>query len=99
MLLKGDQVYMKQVLKSRAEEVEEDIRNQVEEIIIGVECPKDFECYYSGFNSLCNAKDIGIESFVECLEKKKECKFSFRFALIYLCRCPLRVYISKKFKK
>jgi hypothetical protein len=39
---------MKQALKSRAEEVEEDVRNHMEEIIIGVECPKDFVCYYSG---------------------------------------------------
>lgn len=90
---------MKQVVKSRMEEIEEDIRRNVEEIITGVKCPKDFICYYSGFHTLCNAKDIGIESFVECLEKKKECKFSFRFALCYLCRCPVRVYIAKKLKK
>lgn len=90
---------MKQVIKNPLEEIEKDIRNNIESIIKGVECPKDFICYYSGFNNLCNAKDIGIESFVECLEKKKECKFSFRFALIYLCKCPLRVYIAKKLKR
>lgn len=90
---------MKQVVKTRQEEIGENVRSQVEEIIIGVKCLKDFVCYYSGFNILCNAKDIGMESFVECLEKKKECKFSFRFALSYLCRCPVRVYIAKKLKK
>lgn len=84
------------MIKKPLEEIEEDVRNYIESIIPCIECPKDFVCYYSGFNNLCNAKDIGIESFVECLEKKKECKFSFRFALLYLCKCPLRVYISKK---
>lgn len=90
---------MKQVTKNPLEEIEEDVRNYIESIITVIECPKDFICYYSGFNNICNAKDIGIESFVECLEKKKECKFSFRFALIYLCKCPVRVYIAKKLKR
>lgn len=90
---------MKQAIKKSLEGIDEDVRNDIEALITDTECPKDFVCYNSGFNSLCNAKDIGIESFVECLEKKKGCKFSFRFALIYLCKCPIRVYIAKKLKK
>ena len=80
--------------------MEQNIKRQIEEIIGGIECPKDFICYKSGLNNLCRAKDIGIESFLECLERNpQKCKFSFPFGLFYLCQCPLRVYIAKKFKK
>ncbi len=46
------------------------------------------------------AKDIGIESFLECLEQKpKSCQFSVSFGLMHLCQCPLRGYLYKKLKK
>jgi hypothetical protein len=78
----------------------DDIKKEIEKIIDGLQCPKDFKCYKSGFELLCSAKDIGIASFLECLEKKPEqCKFSFPFGLIYLCECPLRIYLAKKMKK
>lgn len=80
--------------------MDKDSKKQIEKIIGGIECPKDFKCYNSGFKNLCRAKDIGIESFLECLEKKPlECKFAFPFGLSYLCQCPLRIYISKNLKK
>jgi len=73
---------------------------EIKKIIGEINCPKDFKCYKSGFDSLCRAKDIGIESFLECLEaKSNECKFSFPFGLMYLCQCPLRIYIAKKMHK
>ena len=75
-------------------------KKEIEDIVGGIECPKDFKCYKSGFQKLCRAKDIGIESFLECLEKDpKKCKFSLSFGLIHLCQCPLRVYIAKKLKR
>jgi hypothetical protein len=80
--------------------MEQDHKKQIEEIIGKIECPKDFKCYKSGFDNLCLAKDIGIESFLECLERNpQKCKFSFSFGLSYFCQCPLRVYIAKKLKK
>jgi hypothetical protein len=73
---------------------------EIDEIIAGLKCQKDFICYTSGLKKLCRAKDIGIESFLECLEKKpKSCQFSFAFGLMHLCQCPLRVYLHKKLKK
>jgi len=69
--------------------VEQNIKRQIEEIIGGIECPKDFICYKSGLNNLCRAKDIGIESFLECLERNpQKCKVSFPFGLFYLCHVP-----------
>jgi hypothetical protein len=75
-------------------------RKQIEEIIGGITCPKKFSCHTSGFQNLCRARDIGIESFLECLERNPaSCTFSFPFGLIHLCQCPLRVYINKKLSK
>lgn len=80
--------------------MEEHDKNEVEKIIEGMTCPKDFICYRSGFTVLCKAKDIGIESFIECQEEDApQCVFSFSFGYTYLCRCPLRIYIAKKLGK
>jgi len=80
--------------------MEQEIRKEVERIIDGMKCPKDFECCKSGLENLCRAKDIGLESFLECLEKNpQECEFSFSFGHSYFCHCPLRVYIAKKLKR
>lgn len=75
-------------------------KREIEEIIAGLKCPKDFICYTSGLRKLCRAKDIGVESFLECLERKpKSCQFSVSFGLMHLCQCPLRIYLYKKLKK
>jgi hypothetical protein len=75
-------------------------KREIDEIIAGLKCQKDFICYTSGLKKLCRAKDIGVESFLECLEKNpKSCKFSLAFGLMHLCQCPLRVYLHKKLKK
>ena len=70
---------------------------KLEDIMNGFKCPCDFNCYKSGFKDLCKAEDIGIESFLVCLEDDpSECKFSIPFGDAYFCECPLRVYIAKK---
>ena len=78
----------------------EDYKTEIKEIIAKNRCTKGFECYESGFRILCKAKDIGIDSFLECLETKPNaCKFSFPFGLMYLCKCSLRIYIANKMNK
>jgi hypothetical protein len=80
--------------------MEQDIEKELQEIMGDATCPKDFKCYKSGFENLCKAQEVGLETFLECLEEHPmECTFSVRFGGLYYCRCPLRVYISKKFKK
>lgn len=72
-------------------------KKEIEQIIGQMRCPKDFECYKSGFEILCSAKDIGLETFVECLEEEaKKCSLSASFGFGSLCQCPLRIYICKK---
>ena len=80
--------------------MEEDQRKEIEEIMGEVQCPKGFICYESELETLCRARDIGIELFLECLEENPpKCPFSVRIASTNLCQCPLRVYIAKKLKK
>jgi len=80
--------------------MEHALKKQIEEILSGMQCQKDFACYRSAFKKLCHAKDIGIEKFVECLEKiPQDCKFAFPFASTHLCKCPVRVFIAKELNK
>jgi len=80
--------------------MEKDYKREIEEIIGGMKCPKDFKCYKLGLESLCKAKDIGVKSYLKCLEKNpQDCKFSFSFWNSSLCKCPLRVYIAEKLGK
>jgi hypothetical protein len=73
---------------------------ELEQIIGGLQCPKDFKCYKMGFENLCKAKDVGLESHLVCLEEHSfECKFSVAFGRSYFCHCPLRVFLTKKLKK
>jgi hypothetical protein len=81
--------------------MDENQKKQIKEIINGLQCPKDFVCYASGQKRLCKAEDIGLDSYLVCLEKDpKECKF---FVVIFgdkhFCQCPLRIYIAKKMNK
>ena len=77
-------------------EISQEQKQQIEEIISDLECPKDFECYKSGFAHVGKAKDAGIESLLECSEENPEmCTFSLPFGYAYLCECPLRYYIAK----
>jgi len=79
--------------------MEENHRKKIEEIIKGLN-PKDFKCYKLGFGTFCKGKDIGLESFIECLEKNPgECNFSVSFGNGYMCKCPLRIYIAKELKE
>ncbi len=77
-------------------------KQKIEEIIGGMQCPKNFKCAEKGFKHLCRAKHFGIsiEDYLECLEAKPwECSFALAFGKGYFCHCPLRVYLAKKLKK
>jgi len=39
----------------------EETDKEIKEIIGHLKCPKDFNCYKSGFDVLCKAKDVEIE--------------------------------------
>jgi len=57
--------------------MEDSTENKLAEIICQMKCPKDFVCYKSGFKTLCKAEDVGMQSYLRCLEKNpSDCIFA-----------------------
>jgi hypothetical protein len=80
--------------------LQQDIHKVIGKIIDDLECPNNFICYRSEFKRLCRVKDIGMESFLICLENNVlECGFSVKFGDVSFCKCPLRFYIAKNVGK
>ena len=69
----------------------------MEEIMAGMECERDFECYKSGFKKIGKAKNEGLLGYVECLENHgTRCKFKVPYGDSMFCKCSLRVYVAKE---
>ena len=80
--------------------LEQNLEKELREAMGDIECPKGFKCCTEGLEKLCKAQDVGLEEFLECLEENPlECTFSVHYGAVFYCRCPLRVYIVKKFGK
>ena len=80
--------------------MEEEVRKTIEEIMGRTQCPKNFKCAESEFEVLCKAKDIGLDSYLECLEDDaSRCEFALPFGNAYFCRCPIRVYVFEKLRR
>ncbi len=78
----------------------EEVKRKIADIMGEMHCPKNFICAESGFNELCRMIDIGLESYLVCLDPDPtQCKFALSYDHKYYCRCPLRVYISKVLEK
>jgi hypothetical protein len=79
---------------------DKETKTEIEEIIGGMQCPKDFKCYSSGLEDLCKAQYFGLESFLVCGEEDPTaCKFALSLGKTFYCQCPLRKYLSRKLKK
>jgi len=80
--------------------MDDEVQKKIESLMADMQCPKGFSCAERGFTRLCKAKDIGLESFLVCLEERPAaCPFALSFGNSYFCKCPLRVHLSKKLKK
>jgi hypothetical protein len=80
--------------------MDQEYEKELEEIVNGMKCPRDFKCYKSGFDALCKARYFGLDSFLLCEEEDSTaCKFTFRLGRTFYCQCPLRKYIAKRLKK
>jgi hypothetical protein len=56
------------------------------------------ECkrYEPGVGFTCNAIDVGLDSYVRCLEEDSECPFLVPYTDALFCKCPARVYFAKE---
>jgi hypothetical protein len=62
-------------------------------------CPEGSKCHKQKVENLCKAEDVGLESFLQCLEKAPfECTSALSYDGSYYCACRPRVYIAKAFK-
>lgn len=72
-------------------------KKKIEEIMSGMDCPKDFLCYKLVIKNLRIIEDCGVEGYLDCLEENaRECKFSLPFGDGHFCHCPLRSYVAKE---
>ena len=57
-------------------------------------------CHKQRIEDFCKARDVGLETFVECLEEDPfECPYSMLLDSVPYCKHPLRIDIAKKMKK
>ena len=76
-------------------------KHQLAELVNSTECTRDFACVKSGFESECEARDIGLDHNLICLDKQacQECGFGHSVGIAHFCRCPVRVYAAKALGK
>ena len=80
--------------------MEQTVIQQIEEAMPGLKLLEDCKSYKPGFGFTCKAKDVGLDAYVECLEKDScRCPFSVSYAQAYYCTCPARIYIAKELEK
>ncbi len=75
----------------------DEVRTKIEELMADMECPKAFKCAKNGFENLCKANDMGLESLLECLaDDPQSCNFAVAFGDDHYCQCSVRVFLAKK---
>ena len=73
-------------------------KQQIEEIIRRMDCPRNFECYKSDFGSMGEVGIVGDAVMIECIEERGwKCEFGSPRGPGVVCKCPLRNYIAKNF--
>lgn len=73
-------------------------KEQIEEIMRGMDCPRDFERYKSDFGSMGEVGIVGDAEMLECIERRGRAReFGSPRGVGVVCKCPLRNYIAKNF--
>jgi hypothetical protein len=76
--------------------MEQAYAQQIEEAMPGLKLLDHCKFYKPGVGFTCNATDVGLDSYLECLEEDScRCPFSVAYAYSYYCSCPARVYMAK----
>ena len=80
--------------------MEDEERNKIEQIMSGMQCSKNFECAENDFERLCRARNFVLHDYLECLEESESlCQFSVSYGYRHFCKCPVRVYLTKRLNK
>jgi hypothetical protein len=78
---------------------EADIR-RLEKAKPGPKLLEDCRYFKSGVGFKCKTRDVGLNSYIECLEiDSHTCPFSLSYAFTYYCLCRARVFIAKQLEK
>jgi len=81
-------------------EITQEHDSKIRKIMRDMHCHRDFECYKSSFENLSRAGIVGDAIKVICLEEEaKICNYGLAFGYGYICKCPLRNYVAKKFNR
>ena len=79
-------------------EITQEHASRLEELMAGLECPKEFICYKSGFTHVCKVRKTGTAGLLECLDAgSRNCQFSLPFDDPPICLCPVRAYLAAEF--
>jgi len=79
--------------------MEDESTKNIDDILAGMYCSKNFKCAESGFEHLCKVRYIGHGRFLVCLEANPaDCSFAMHVDDQYYCDCPLRGYLERKLK-
>jgi hypothetical protein len=54
-------------------EITQEHASRLEELMAGLECPKEFICYKSGFTHVCKVRKAGAAGLLECLDASFLC--------------------------
>jgi hypothetical protein len=78
-------------------EHEQAIEDRIRLMMESVPCEKDYLCYHSGLEQLCQVRPTADGRLIECLEKRdKDCTFRLWCHGKGFCKCSIRQYIARE---
>jgi hypothetical protein len=74
-----------------------ELRQTIEELL--KDCPSGCKCHQNDIENLCKARDLGMKSFIECLEENPfDCNSAISYGHSWYCSCPPRIRIAKELR-
>lgn len=73
---------------------------EIDQVIIDKahKCKRDHACLNGADKPLCRMEEvIGNSIFFVCVEKPGSCTFQTSFGLSYMCSCPVRQEVYRKY--
>ena len=74
-----------------------EVRIKIASIREKMACSRGFECLSSGFDNLFRENNFTGGDCPEC-KATDDCQFKSDIGCLYLCRCPLRMYVFSLIK-